>query len=182
MQGIMFIELSRFIDERLGSGEWERTLAAAGLSDRTDSPREPGPDEEFLSIVNGVAPKSGEPVQSILESFGEFIARVLRGGPSWRLLAEGWGLFQFLEHTEGPTHAVSRAPDPAAAPPRLRTVRSEPDEVLIFYDSPRRMCSVAKGIVRGAANHFGERVELIESRCMLAGAPRCEITVRRSRS
>jgi hypothetical protein len=181
MQGIMFIEFSRFIDERLGTGEWERTLAAAGLSDRTYTPREPGSDEEFLALATSAANSTGEPVQLILESFGEFVAPDLLGGLYGLLLEDGWDLFDFLEHTEGSIHTVVRARDPAAAPPRLRTVRSGPDEVLIFYDSPRRMCSVAKGIVRGAARHFGERVELIESRCMLAGAPRCEITVRRSR-
>jgi predicted hydrocarbon binding protein len=181
MQGIMFIELSRFIDERLGSGEWEKALAAAGLSDRTYTPREPGSDQEFVALVTSVAGRAGEPVQSILEAFGEFVAPDLLGGLYGMLLKEDWDLLDFLEHTEGSIHTVVRARDPAAAPPRLRTIRSGPDEVLIFYDSPRRMCSVAKGIVRGAAKHFGERVELIESRCMLAGAARCEITVRRSR-
>ena len=182
MQGIMFIELSRFIDGRLGSGAWESALTAAGLSDRAYSPRSPGSDEDFVAIVLGVARTSGQPVETILEAFGEFIAPDLLGGLYGLLLDDGWDLLDFLEHTEGSIHTVVRARDPSAAPPRLRTVRSGPDEVVIFYDSPRRMCSVAKGIVRGAASHFGERVELIESRCMLAGAARCEITVRRSPS
>ena len=180
MQGIMFIELSRFIDERLGSGAWERTLTAAGLSDRAYTPRSPGADEDFVALVANFSRISGDTVQSILEAFGEFIAPDLLGGLYGLLLEDGWDLLDFLEHTEESIHTVVRSRDPSAAPPRLRAVRSGPDEVIVFYDSPRRLCSVAKGIVRGAATHFGEQIELIESRCMLAGAARCEITVRRS--
>jgi predicted hydrocarbon binding protein len=181
MQGIMFIELSRFIEERLGSGEWERALAAADLSEQTYTPRSPGSDEEFVAIATSAARSADEPVQSTLEAFGEFIAPDLLGGLYGLLLDESWDLLDFLEHTEGSIHTVVRARDPEAAPPRLRAIRSSPDEVLIFYDSPRRLCSVAKGIVRGAARHFGEPIEIVESRCMLAGAARCEIAIRRSR-
>lgn len=182
MQGIMFIEPSHFIDDRLGSGEWEKALTAAGLSERTYTPLSPGPDEEFNTLAAGLAQSAGEPVQTILEAFGEFIAPDLLGGLYGIELDDGWDLLDFLEHTEGAIHAVVRARDPAAKPPRLRTVRSGPDEIFILYDSPGRMCSVAKGIIRGASKHFGASIEIRESRCMLAGAARCEITVRRRRA
>jgi predicted hydrocarbon binding protein len=182
MQGIMFIELSRFIDDRVGSGEWERTLRAAGLSERTYTPSSPGSDEEFVALVTRVARSAGEPLQTLLEAFGEFIAPDLLGGFYGLLVDNEWDLFDFLEHTEGSIHTVVRARDPAANPPRLRTVRARPDEIFILYDSPRRMCSVAKGIIRGASDHFDEPIEIRESRCMLAGAARCEITVRRLRA
>jgi predicted hydrocarbon binding protein len=181
MQGIMFIELSRFIDDRLGSGEWEKALMATGLSEREYNPRSPGPDEEFIALVTTVADTAGQPVQTILEAFGEFVAPDLLGGLYGLLLNDDWDLLDFLEHTEGSIHTVVRARDPAAEPPRLRIVRPGPNEVFILYDSPRRMCSVAKGIIRGASKHFEEPVEILESRCMLAGAARCEITVRRPR-
>jgi predicted hydrocarbon binding protein len=179
MQGMMFVELSRFIDERLGSGEWERALTAAGLSERDYSPRSPAPDEEFVALVTAAAEAAGEPVQTTLEAFGEFIAPDLLGGLYGTLLDDDWDLLDFLEHTEEAIHTVVRVRDPSAKPPRLRTVRSGPDEIFILYDSPRRMCSVAKGIIRGASKHFGEPIEILESRCMLAGAARCQITVRR---
>ena len=41
------------------------------------------------------------------------------------------------------------------------------------------MCSVAKGIIRGAARHYDQEILISEPRCMLAGATRCEITVRK---
>jgi hypothetical protein len=70
MQGIMFIELSRFIDDRLGSGEWDKALSAVGISERVYTPGSPRPDEEFVALVTSVANTTGEPVQTILEAFG----------------------------------------------------------------------------------------------------------------
>jgi predicted hydrocarbon binding protein len=182
MQGIMFVELSRFIDDRFGSGEWERALTEAGLSERVYTPRSPSSDEEFMTLVTNVADAAGVPVQEILEAFGEFLAPDLLGGLYGLLLDDAWDLLDFLEHTEVAIHTVVRARDPAAEPPRLRVVRSGPDEISIIYDSKRRMCSVAKGIIRGASAHFGEPIEMLEPRCMLDGAGWCEITVRRLRA
>lgn len=179
MQGIMFIELSRFVDARLGPDAWQKALVDAGLADRIYTPHTPGPDEHFTNLVARVAEATGEPIQSTLEEFGVFVAPDLLGGLYGLLLDPDWSLLDLLEHTEEAIHMVVRARDPTATPPRLRVVRPIPDEVLILYESPRKMCSVAKGIVRGAAEHFGESIEILEPHCMLTGAARCEITVRR---
>jgi predicted hydrocarbon binding protein len=50
--------------------------------------------------------------------------------------------------------------------------------VLITYDSPRKLCAVARGIVRGVASHFGERIAIEGRRCMHRGDPHCLIAVR----
>jgi predicted hydrocarbon binding protein len=38
---------------------------------------------------------------------------------------------------------------------------------------------VARGIIRGLAQHFGEKVEIVERDCMLTGQPACQIQVQR---
>jgi hypothetical protein len=74
-----------------------------------------------------------------------------------------------------------RRDNPAASPPQLKCVRKGADEVIIHYGSRRRMCGVAKGIVRGLARHYGEKVTLAEPTCMLKGGAACQIVVKRSR-
>jgi predicted hydrocarbon binding protein len=39
------------------------------------------------------------------------------------------------------------------------------------------MCALAKGIVKGAAKAYGERVAISESTCMLRGDEACSIRV-----
>lgn len=52
------------------------------------------------------------------------------------------------------------------------------DEVVITYSSERKLCAVAKGIVKGIGAHFQERISIRESECMLKGAPACRISVK----
>ena len=42
----------------------------------------------------------------------------------------------------------------------------------------RKLCSVAKGIVRGVAAHYQEPVSITEGSCMLRGGRECQILVR----
>ena len=179
MQGIMFTELSRYIDAELGPGSWHHVLNEAGLADRAYSPPSPSPDHEFARLIEAAAKLAGRSDQTVLEAFGVYVASDLLGGLYGLLVDPAWMLMDFLEHTEASIHTVVRARDPSATPPQLRIERPGPDEVRIVYDSSRRMCSLAKGIIQGAADHYGETIEILESGCMLKGADRCEIVVRR---
>ena len=74
-------------------------------------------------------------------------------------------------------HTVVRIRNPGARPPELRVTRSG-DEAVILYESARRMCAFAKGILAGVADHFGEHIEISESTCMHEGDPACTLHVR----
>ena len=178
MQGLMFVELSRFVEEQHGPKVWKEILVAAGLDDRAYALDAPAPDDEFAALVTGLALRTGGQVQTVLEAFGEHLAPRLLGGEHGALVDPEWDLLDFLEHTEASIHTVVRAKDPESRPPKLRVVRPVPDQILVLYESERRMCSVAKGIIRGAARHYGQKIQITEPRCMLAGATRREITVR----
>ncbi len=94
------------------------------------------------------------------------------------LLRKEWSTLDILEHTEETIHRVVRSQNPGADPPQLRCTRVGPEEVVISYASPRKMCGVAKGITRGIAKRRAENVAISESVCMLRGGPTCEISVR----
>ena len=79
---------------------------------------------------------------------------------------------------ENVIHGVIRRQDPNAKPPRLVCTRVSDSEVRIAYASPRKLCSVAKGIIAGLADLYGERMAVEETSCMQQGAAACSITVR----
>lgn len=182
MQGIIFVELSRYLDERFGAGSWQGILAAEGLGDRDYRPDRAAQDEEFVRLIEHVATAGDEDVETTLEDFGQYLGAELLGGLYGMLIDPSWDLMAFLEHAEGTIHTVVRARDANANPPRLHAERLGPDELVIGYDSPRRLCSLAKGIIRAAAHHYDETIELDERTCMLRGDARCEIEVRRQPS
>lgn len=116
------------------------------------------PDEEVGQLVTAAAQTTGLAPAAILEDFGEFIAPDLLG--MYRnLLKPGWRTLELLENTETTMHRVVRMQHNGSAPPYLQAKRTAPREVTINYTSPRRLCAVAKGIIRGVAKHFEDTVD-----------------------
>jgi Haem-NO-binding len=55
---------------------------------------------------------------------------------------------------------------------------SEPGGPLrMGYQSPRRMCSFAEGLIEGAATHYGEHAAVQQPHCMKRGDERCVIEI-----
>jgi predicted hydrocarbon binding protein len=50
--------------------------------------------------------------------------------------------------------------------------------VVVTYTSARQLCALGRGIIRGLAREYKERVTIDEPVCMLRGADTCEIHVR----
>ena len=178
MHGIIHLELKRFLETRLGSVVWLKLLEQAGVS--TTLPYVhlgPYPDEELGAIVAAAARATATSVEAVLEDFGEFIAPSLIATYR-RLIRPEWRTLDVLANTEQTIHEVVRLRNPGARPPLLRCARPTPDEVIITYSSLRRLCTLARGIIKGIAGHYGERVEITEATCMHRGAAACILSVR----
>ena len=177
MHGIIFSELKKYVDHRLGSRAWDALLQQAGMSGRIFMPVEKYADADAARLVSTAAAITKQPAPAILEDFGEFIAPDLMKMYG-SLVRKEWRTLDVIEHTEQTIHRVVRHRNPGAHPPELRCQRLGPAEVLVVYTSARTMCGVAKGIARGLALHFKETVSVSERSCMLEGAPECQISVR----
>jgi predicted hydrocarbon binding protein len=181
MHGIIFSELKQYVVSRLGAAAWGTLLEKAGMPGRVFMPGQEYPDADAVALVSTASAIIGEPAQGILEDFGEFIAPALMEMYG-SLIPKEWRTLDVIEHTEETIHTVVRRRNPGAHPPELRCQRLDPDEVVVVYSSPRKMCAVAKGIARGMARHFKETVTVSERSCMLAGARECRISVQRQPS
>jgi len=176
MHGIIFGELRKLVEHRLGSDGWNAILEDAGLESKLYIPVGEYPDADAFAIVSAIARNAHVETQTILEDFGEFIAPTLMS--LYRhLIKPAWRTIDVLENTEQTIHRVVRTHNPGARPPMLRVTR-DGSGVLIHYTSSRKMCGVAVGIVRGLASHFDERVFIQQTSCMLRGGSSCRISVK----
>ena len=178
MHGLILAELKKFVDDRLGPEHWPQLLDKASVGGRIYLPIHHYPDAEAVALVQAACAHTGLSMDALLQQFGEFIAPDLLQMYS-AVIDRQWRTLEVVENTEETIHRVVRLRNPGASPPELRTERPGPDEVVVIYASPRKMCGVAKGIVRGLARHFGERVTIEEASCMHQGASQCRISVRR---
>jgi hypothetical protein len=177
MHGIIFAELQKYVTARLGAGAWDELLKQAGLGGTLFLPVQEYPDGHALALVATACRITGKEPGAILEDFGEFIVPDLVKTYG-SLIKPEWKTLDLIENTEDTIHRVVRARNPGARPPSLKVERPRPNEVIITYSSARRMCALAKGIVKGIAKAYKERVTMLEPSCMLLGAPACRITVK----
>jgi predicted hydrocarbon binding protein len=179
MHGLILAELKRFTEETVGELVWGPVLDSAGLGSRVYTASETYPDAEFAAIVNAAAGRADVDVQVLLEEFGEFIAPTLMSVYKPYIKPE-WKTLDMIEHTENNIHRAVRLRDPLAVPPRLKVRRVSEREVVIIYESDRKLCAVARGIARGVANQYDESIEITDLTCMLKGQPTCTIAVKQT--
>lgn len=176
MHGLIHVELEAFLKERLGAEAWAESMVACGLAGRIYLPGGRFPDEEASALLHAAARTLATTVMDVQRQFGMRLAPVLMTryaehiDPAWRTL-------DVVERAEDLIHAVVRGSTADAAPPTLQSAR-HPAGLTVWYDSRRRMCGLAEGLVIGIARHLGEDVTVHQPVCMERGAPVCEIEVR----
>jgi hypothetical protein len=178
MHGLIFLELQKFAQKQGGVTAWENLLREANLPIKSYSPAHVYADEELVALVGAASRLLNMPTGAVLEAFGEFIAPELIRLDA-RLIQPEWKTLDLLENTEKLIHMAVRVGNPGAQPPVLDCIRSTQDEVQIMYSSSRQLCSVARGIIKGVARHYGETVNITEDACMLRGDPFCALHVTR---
>jgi Haem-NO-binding len=179
MHGIIFAELQNYAEAKHGRGTWEALLGKAKLKNRIYLSIQEYPDSELISLVMAACAMTGLSVSAVLENFGQFIVPSLLRMYG-HLLKPEWGTIDVIDNTEGTVHAVVRVKNPEAKPPKLKTQRLSPNEVLLVYTSSRQMCGLAIGIGLGLGQHFGEKIVADQTMCMHKGATRCEILFRKA--
>lgn len=180
MHGVVAYGLERYVQRRFGPMVWDALIAGSAYREKPFVPTGNYPDAEVVALVTRLSQQTGVAVATLLEELGDSLAPRLMQmyaafvDPQWRSL-------ELIEQTEQTIHRVIRMRDPAARPPALRCERIGADHLRLLYASERRMCAVARGIVRGVARHYGEEIEIAEPRCMLRGDDCCELELRRRR-
>ncbi len=176
MHGIIFNQLRNYAQARLGERGWETLLREAKLPARVYLAFQSYPDEEAVAIVGAAEKVSGTPARLLLEDFGEFIVpslmHIYKG-----FLQSSWSILDVIENAERIHERVRR--DPHARPPVLECFRVDANTVRVVYASPRKLCGVGIGFVRGLSNELKQKVEVYEKQCVYKGAPHCEFIVKR---
>lgn len=176
MHGTMFVHLRKFVDDRYGEAAWRGIMMASGLGQRVYLPISTYPDTDMTAIISAASDATGQPVQALLESFGEHVGPHLL--EMYRhLLKPEWRTLDVLQHTEETAHRAVRLEQRGATPPYLQAKRVDEQRIELRYKSPRRLCGVAKGIIKGLSRHFGERIMIAEPSCMHRGADHCQLIV-----
>lgn len=175
MKGVVFNLLEDVTIESYGEAAWDDVLEAADL-DGAYTSLGSYPDHHLTGLVNGVADSTRRAPDEVLRWFGRAaITRLARAYPAffepYRTTRD------FLLTLNEIIHPEVRKLYPGADVPDFGMVLTD-EGLTMIYESHRRMCAFATGLIEGAADHYGEQVWIVEPRCMNRGDDHCELRIR----
>ncbi len=176
MHGLIFVTFEKYLAERFSGAvltEYRETLgetaATSPLASRTYS------DEALLAGVKTACKLTGTPLDTLLWEYGRYF---MLNGLTSHLCAylltkvnNGRDLLLMMRQA----HAQMRRMPDGLTPPlfEYQALSPSPRDVSLIYDSPRKLCALLWGAIEGAAQRYGQRVQVVEVSCMKRGAPIC---------
>src|SRR5579883_1678570 len=171
MKGIIFNLLEQIVRQEYGEETWDKLLDSAGLGGAYTSLGS-YPDGDLMKIVQAACDALGKTPEEItrwtgrraLPSFHAKYPKLFSMHPSTRSFVLA------LNHI---IHPEVRKLYPGADVPEFEFDTSSPEVLVMGYQSPRKMCFFAEGLIEGAAEHYGEAVKFEHVKCMHRGDPAC---------
>lgn len=175
MIGIYLCKMGEYVTSRYGAEVWEKAKADSGVAYKVYLPGEPYPDEELNSLTSSVCKETHISSEQLWEDIG------LSAGSSviaayQSLIDPEWKTMEILEYLQ-PIIDMIRKVKGNFPHPWFETTRVSENTLIMSYSSPRKLCALAKGMTKGIAQHYGEKIAISEESCMHQGAPACRIVV-----
>ncbi len=178
MHGIILHGLKQYLVSEYGRETWDEIQEESEIGPKVYLPVETYPDEELFILVRAAAERTGEPPETLLEAFGRDVTGDLLDTYADEVPAE-WDALDLVEGAETGVHTALRTRDAGLDPPELVCRRDDETQVTVFYQSDRQLCPVAKGIIQGVGDRYGETLSTTEPECMYDDDPYCRIVVTR---
>ena len=181
VKGVIFNLLEELVRREFGESEWDHVRQDADV-DSAFTSLDTYPDAVLRKLVAAVAKRAQKTPGEALQWFGRH---------SMPLLASRYPTFfatqsstrSFILTLNDIIHPEVRRLYPGADVPNFSFDTSSPDELTVGYQSPRKLCALATGFIEGAADHYGETVDVEQSECMHRGDAKCVFRLRfRSRA
>ena len=184
MHGLVFVTWEKYLSERFQGSVLTQyrvtineTPSTAPLASRVYD------DKLLLAGVSAASNITGLSVEQLLHEFGRyFIMNGLTGHLCAYLLTQVESSRDLLLAMRAAHKQMGRLPDGLTPPLFQYEVRAHrPQELVLLYDSPRHLCPLLRGAIEGAAERYGEKVDINERTCMKRGDALCRFEMRFSK-
>lgn len=173
MKGIIFNLAEEVMVREHGDAAWDHVLDAAGVSGSYTSLGS-YPDDDLRAILAAAARMLGADEDAVLRHVAEG-AMPLLAVRYPRFFTPHDDALSFVLTLNDIIHPEVRKLYPGADVPTFTYRLHGATAVTLVYESSRRLCALAEGFLRGAATHFGQRVDIGHATCMLRGDPACHL-------
>jgi predicted hydrocarbon binding protein len=175
MKGIIFTVLNELVEEKFGLAAWQQLLDSTG-DDGIFTGSGTYEDQRLFALVGALSAQSGLPVDALLRTYGEYA--IPKFYETYPVFFDRVGtLREFLLSIDGIIHVEVKKLYPKVRLPKIWYDESDANSLIVNYQSDRKLCVLAEGMILGAATYFSEPVELAQSKCQNCGDDHCAIDV-----
>lgn len=175
MKGVIFNVLEELVIETAGMAAWNSILNKTG-SDGIYTSGESYSDDELFALVGEICIALDMPAEKVVGIFGEYLFDQLDARhPDFT--ANASELKSFLISVDTVIHGEVLKLYTNPNLPRFEYQDKGEKQLTMLYRSPRKLCILAEGLVRGAAKRFGNEVSIEHPVCMHNGADHCQLDV-----
>ncbi len=173
MKGAVFIAFNEMVEEQIGIDTWERLLNEVNPeSEGIYTSVEDYPDSELFALVGKLSEIVNIPIPTLVESFGFFLFTILNSKCP-HFSEQETDFFGFIKSIDDVIHREVRKLYENPNLPHLECKDINPNELEVLYQSPRKLCFLAEGLIRGAARHYNVEYTLRHDKCMHDGHDHC---------
>lgn len=176
MKGIVFNILEEMTEEQFGMQMWNEILDEATKSTGVFTAGKNYPDDNLFEIIGIASKKLNLPAETIVGAFGEYMFHRLNERHPVFIEKEPT-LKSFLKSIESVIHVEVNKLYQDLNLPSFEYFDNSDDHLIMRYRSPRKLCILAEGLIRGASNHYAQRITLSHSTCMHKGDAYCDLEI-----
>ena len=172
MKGIVFTNLNDLVEEAFGLEVWDKVLtnakpASGGIYTSADN----YDDAELFNIVGEISKITGTKIEDLVFLFGEYL--LSQFAKSYPAFFNNCSAKEFLKKVDEVVHVEVRKLYKDVGLPKFTYEDNAEDELVMLYESPRKLCHLAKGLISGTAKHYGIEIHNNETKCLHSGDELC---------
>ena len=177
MQGSIFTAFSELVIEQQGIAAWDAMLdqvqpASEGIYTRGQQ----YDDDELFSLVAVLSERTGLPATDLVRAFGQFLFNKLYANLPAKVATID-NLRDFLLAVDSVIHVEVKRVHPSAYLPSFSYDETADGSLIMYYQSKRKLCHAAEGLILGAAAQFDTPINILHPECMHDGCERCKLIV-----
>jgi len=158
MKGVIFNAVEEAVVNLYSEDVWDDLLDAAGLSGRYTSLGNYD-DSELTALVLAAVEMTGIDANELIKVLGRHSFPHLASRYS-ELVADSQGTHDFLRRVNNIIHPEVLKLHPDATPPEFLFEDRKDNTLRLTYKSARKLGILAQGLIYGAADRFGEEVDV----------------------
>lgn len=177
MKGIVFTTFNKMVELELGLSSWDKLIQETKpLSGGVYTAGDNYDEKELFVFVDKISDWTKIKKEDLLFSFGEFLLLQLTN--RYQKFFEGKNFISFLLSVDSIIHYEVKKIFPDASFPKIDYEIKSENHIVLIYQSKRKLCYLAEGLISGAAIYFKESYELVHSDCMLKGDKCCRLEIK----